>query len=135
VTDISLVPGTWLDGSSWEAVLPVFESAGHRAHPLTLPGMEGEDADRSKVTLSGHVGAVVTAIDSIPGDVPVTVICTEFSAAMLREWIAAGLPQVREFTRIRDVEYVDLPIGHWPQFTRPSDLGQAILASITSRTA
>jgi hypothetical protein len=33
------------------------------------------------------------------------------------------------------VEYVDLPAGHWPQFTRPSDLGQAILASISSRTA
>jgi len=28
-----------------------------------------------------------------------------------------------------------LPTGHWPQFTRPSDLGQAILASIASRTA
>src|SRR5262249_26427353 len=29
-----------------------------------------------------------------------------------------------------DVEYVDLPTGHWPQFTRPEDLGYAILASV-----
>jgi predicted metal-binding protein len=28
------------------------------------------------------------------------------------------------------VEYVDLPTGHWPQFTRPEDLGRAILAAI-----
>ena len=37
---------------------------------------------------------------------------------------------VREFTKIRDVEYVDLPTGHWPQFTRPEDLARAILASV-----
>ena len=28
------------------------------------------------------------------------------------------------------VEYVDLPTGHWPQFTRPDDLAAAILAAI-----
>jgi pimeloyl-ACP methyl ester carboxylesterase len=37
---------------------------------------------------------------------------------------------VQEFTRIRDVEYVDLPTGHWPQFSRPEDLARAILASV-----
>src|SRR4029453_5834649 len=41
-----------------------------------------------------------------------------------------SLVPVRELTRIRDVEYVDLPTGHWPQFTRPDDLAGAILASI-----
>jgi hypothetical protein len=33
---------------------------------------------------------------------------------------------VRELAKIRDVEYVDLPTGHWPQFTRPGDLARAI---------
>jgi hypothetical protein len=42
-------------------------------------------------------------------DVPVTVICTEFTSGMLREWIDQGLAPVREFTRLREVEYVDLP--------------------------
>jgi predicted metal-binding protein len=37
---------------------------------------------------------------------------------------------VREFARIRDVEYVDLPTGHWPQFTRPEELARTILASV-----
>jgi hypothetical protein len=31
---------------------------------------------------------------------------------------------------MRDVDYVDLPTGHWPQFTRPRDLAQAILAAV-----
>jgi pimeloyl-ACP methyl ester carboxylesterase len=63
-------------------------------------------------------------------DVPVTVICTEFPSEMLRGWIEQGLAPVREFTKIRDVQYVDLPTSHWPQFTRPKELGRAILASI-----
>ena len=66
-------------------------------------------------------------------DVPVTAIATEYTADMLRDWIAQGAGQVREFTKIRDVEYVDLPTGHWPQFTRPDDLAAAILAAIGER--
>ena len=62
--------------------------------------------------------------------VPVTVICTEFTSQMLRDWVERGLAPVRGFARIRDVEYVDLPTGHWPQFTRPDDLGRALLQSI-----
>jgi uncharacterized damage-inducible protein DinB len=31
---------------------------------------------------------------------------------------------------VREVEFVDLPTGHWPQFTRPADLAQAIVTSI-----
>jgi hypothetical protein len=37
--DVILVPGLWLDGSSWEAVVAVLEQAGHRTRALTLPGM------------------------------------------------------------------------------------------------
>jgi hypothetical protein len=40
---------------------------------------------------------------------------------------------VRELARVRDIEYVDLPTGQWPQFTRPEELGRAILASIDPR--
>ena len=231
--DIILIPGLWLDGASWEQVVPVLEAAGHRAHPVTLPGMESEAADRSGITLRDHVEAVVAAIDAAGRDgevvlvghsvgaaiahaaldrrpdrvacavyvggfptgdgdavadgfaavrgevalpewsafedeelvgldeeararfreraipspehvtidpqqlsderrylVPVTVICTEFSSDQLQAWIDEGLAPVQEFTRIRKVELVDLPTGHWPQFTRPADLGRAILASV-----
>lgn len=67
--DLILIPGLWLDASSWDHVVPHLERAGHRAHPLTLPGMESPDADRSEVGLSDHVAAVVAAIDSVDGDV------------------------------------------------------------------
>ena len=229
--DIILVPGFWLDASSWDEVTPPLTAAGHRVHPLTLPGLEAKDAPRAGIGLRQHIDAVVAAIDAIGepvilvghsaggaiiygaidqrsdvtlrgiyvdsgplgeggvindelpsnGDevplphwdvfededlvdltpnlreafirraipqpkrvatdqqrlhderrfaVPATVICCEFSSDQLRHWIAAGDPNVAELTHINDVEYVDLPTGHWPQFTRPADLGAAILAAV-----
>jgi uncharacterized damage-inducible protein DinB len=60
----------------------------------------------------------------------VTVISTEFTSDMLRSWIDGGAPPVREFARIRDVEYIDLPTGHWPQFSRSEDLAWKILGAL-----
>lgn len=227
--DIILIPGLWLHGSSWHAVVPALEQAGHRVRALTLPGMESKDADRSGITLADQVDAVVSAIEDtdgpvllvghsagsgighaavdarpervaravyvggfptpdgsallegLPGengevampdwaevgeeanvadfdeealarfyadaiptpervmttpqqlvderryDVPVTLVCPEFTAADVRDWIAAGEEPVSELIRIVDVEYVDLPGGHWPQLTQPDKLGQVIL--------
>jgi pimeloyl-ACP methyl ester carboxylesterase len=232
--DIILIPGFWLDGSSWDEVVPALAQAGHRTHALTLPGMESNNADRAGITLRDHVDAVVGVIDSLdpaagqvvlvghsgggavahaaadarPGrvarvvyvdsgpladggvinddlpaengevplpdwslfededlvdlsdelraafraraiptpehvasdrqhladerryDVPVTVIACEFTSEQLRTWVEGGHPYVRELARIRAVSYLDLPTGHWPQFTRPRELGRAILASV-----
>lgn len=229
--DIILVPGFWLDASSWDEVTPPLAAAGHRLHPLTLPGLESADASRAGIGLRTHIDAVVEKVDSLDGkvvlvghsgggaiihgvadarpdriernifvdsgplgegdvinnelptdgddiplppwdgfededlvdltdelrdsfraraipepkgvaydkqhlhdarryDVPATVIACEFPSSLLTEWIDAGHPFVAELARIRDVEYVDLPTGHWPQFTKPGELGQAILKAV-----
>jgi pimeloyl-ACP methyl ester carboxylesterase len=232
--DIILIPGFWLDASSWDEVLPPLQAAGHRTHPLTLPGLESPEADRTGITLRDHVEAVIAAVDTTAADdgrvvlvghsgggaiahavadarpdriarvvyvdswplgegrsindelpaegdevplpdwsafeaedlvdlddalradfrrraipmpagvardpqelhderryhVPITVICCEFPSAMLQEWIAGGHPAMAELAAIDDVTTIDLPTGHWPQFTRPQDLGQAILAAL-----
>ena len=60
-------------------------------------------------------------------DVPVTVVCPEFTGDMLRTWIEQDMEPVREFRKLRSLEYVDLPTGHWPQFTRPDDLARILL--------
>ena len=46
--DIILIPGFWLDASSWDEVVPALRQAGHRVQALTLPGMESKDADRPR---------------------------------------------------------------------------------------
>ena len=63
-------------------------------------------------------------------DVTVTVIACAFTAALVREWIAGNAPWTSELAAIRDVDIVDLPTGHWPQFSRPADLGAAIAAAM-----
>ncbi|WP_157155535.1 alpha/beta fold hydrolase [Diaminobutyricimonas sp. LJ205] len=233
--DIVLVPGFWLDASSWAEVTPPLVAAGHRVHPLTLPGLESADAPRAHIGLRDHVDAVVAAIDALEGpvvlvghsgggaiiyaasdarpdrvaraiyvdsgplgeggvindelpeegdeiplpawevfddedlvgldddlraafraraipqpkrvasdkqqlsderrfDVPSTIIACEFPSSMLTEMIAGGHPYTAELARLKNVQYVDLPTGHWPQFTKPAELGEAILAAV-DRTA
>lgn len=67
--DVILVPGFWLTAKTWDPVLPALRAAGHRPHPLTLPGLESADTDRSGITLADHVNAVVAAIDAGDGQV------------------------------------------------------------------
>jgi pimeloyl-ACP methyl ester carboxylesterase len=235
--DIVLVPGLWLDGSSWDAVVPALEQAGHRVRALTLPGMDSRDADRSGITLRDHVDAVIKAIDAADGpvllvghsagsgighaavdarpekvaravyvggfptpdgsallaglpasdgevampdwaevgeeanvvdfdeqslaelyaraipapeqvlegiqrltderryDVPVTAVCPEYTAADLRAWVADGESSVSELALIRDVAYVDLPGGHWPQLTQPDALAHVLLEAADTAPA
>jgi pimeloyl-ACP methyl ester carboxylesterase len=61
--DIILIPGLWLNASSWDAVVPHLEAAGHRPRPLTLPGMESKGADRVGISVEDHVAAIVSALD------------------------------------------------------------------------
>ena len=229
--NVILIPGLWLDASSWDDVVPTLTGAGHRVRALSLPGLESADADRNGIGLRDHVQAVVDAIDEADGsvvlvghsgggaiahaaadarpdrvarvvyvdagplgegqtindslpmvdgeiplpdwsefdeedlrdldddlrerfraraipepagvaydpqvltderryDVPTTIIASEFPSEQLREWIAQGHPYVAELAAMRDVEYVDLPTGHWPQFTKPAELSRAILSAI-----
>lgn len=67
--NIILVPGLWLDASSWDRVVPALRAAGHSAHPVTLPGLESVDADRSDIGLQDHVEAVIAEVDAMNGPV------------------------------------------------------------------
>lgn len=63
-------------------------------------------------------------------DVPVTVISCEFPSTMLTDLMTSGHEYAVELARIRDTTLVDLPTGHWPQLTRPAELGAVIVAAL-----
>jgi pimeloyl-ACP methyl ester carboxylesterase len=63
-------------------------------------------------------------------DVPITVITCEFPSEMLRDLMAQGHPYTAELARVRDAAIVDLPTGHWPQLTKPAELGAAIVNAL-----
>jgi pimeloyl-ACP methyl ester carboxylesterase len=234
--DIILIPGFWLDGSSWDAVADPLRAAGHEVEALTLPGLESRDANRATINLDDHIRAVVNAIDeratdasgepvvlvghsgggpiawgaidqradrvaraiyvdsgpltsgssiggpdtdlatefplpewtafdeanlrdlsddlrdqfrarSIPEpgrvntdtfslndprryNVPSTVIACSYPTEMLREWMKTGHPYMAELAHVKRVEFVDLPTGHWPQFTKPAELAAIIAAAV-----
>ncbi len=70
---IVLVPGFWLGAWAWDEVAAALRAAGHDVTALTLPGLESADADRSAITLSGHVDAICEAVRAADGPVVLAV--------------------------------------------------------------
>ena len=70
---------------------------------------------------------IVRLTDERRFDVPVTVVCPEFTPAQAREWIAEG--EVPELARAKHLDLVDIDSGHWPMRTRAARLAE-ILAAI-----
>lgn len=67
--DILLVPGLWLDASSWDPVLPALRDAGLTPKPLTMPGVGAPAAQSADIGIGDWVDAVVAEIDAADGDV------------------------------------------------------------------
>ncbi|MGZ8803717.1 MAG: alpha/beta fold hydrolase [Microbacterium sp.] len=64
--EIILVPGLWLDASSWDDVTPALEHAGHTVRPLTMPGVGAPASASSEIGIADWVDAVVDEIDARP---------------------------------------------------------------------
>jgi pimeloyl-ACP methyl ester carboxylesterase len=143
--DIILIPGLWLTARSWDAVVPRLEEAGHRTHPLTLPGMESVEADRSEVTRQQHVDAVVAAIDAVPGDQPVLLVGHSMGGVLA--WAAAdarldrvagvvflasepGVPEEGESMFPVDGSVVPLPPWDFFDAEMTADLDESLRAEI-----
>jgi len=232
---IILVPGLWLDASSWGDVAPALEAAGHRTHALTMPGVGASGAASAGIGIADWVAATVGALDRLdgqvvvvghsgggnvaygavdarpervervvfldtfpPGDggtisefpvvdgvipfpgwdffdesdiadldpqtradaaahaksvpvavptdpirltderrrtVPATIITGTVPAAQIREIIEKAPPWAAELAAVQDLDVIELgapgqPTGHWPQFSRPGAVAEAILRAI-----
>ncbi|MEN3616167.1 alpha/beta hydrolase [Plantactinospora sp. ZYX-F-223] len=74
----------------------------------------------------GVAKGVVRLADERRFDVPVVLVCPEFTPDQAREWIAAG--DVPELARVTHLELVDIASGHWPMVSEPTELAR-LLAS------
>lgn len=70
--DVILVPGLWLVASSWDDVVPVLETAGHRPRALSMPGVGLPARVTSTIGIADWVSEVVRRIDE--GDEPVVLV-------------------------------------------------------------
>lgn len=81
----------------------------------------------------GVAKGVVRLADERRFDVPVTVVCPEFTPAQARGWIDAG--EVSELARAGRVDLVDIDSGHWPMLTRPAELARLLAATASAQAA
>jgi len=100
---IVLVPGFWLGAWAWDEVAAALRADGHDVTALTLPGLETVDADRSTITQSDHVNAIVAAVEAAG------------SAVVLAVHSGAGFPGYAVTDRIPELIaamiYVDTGAG------------------------
>lgn len=67
---------------------------------------------------------VVRLTDDRRFDVPVLVICPEFTARQAQAWIEAG--DVPELAKASRKSYADIDTGHWPMVSAPEELARVI---------
>lgn len=62
--------------------------------------------------------------------VPVTIIACQFPAALVQQAIGNEREWAGEVAGMHHLEIVELPTGHWPQFTKPAELARSILHAV-----
>jgi pimeloyl-ACP methyl ester carboxylesterase len=125
------------DGEAYFDSLPVEDGA------IPFPGwgeFEGPDSadldDAAKRAIAsaaipvpeGVARGVIKLADERRYDVPVVLVCPEFTPAQAKEWIAEG--EVPELAKSKNVSFVDIGSGHWPMVSAPAELAR-LLAQAT----
>jgi pimeloyl-ACP methyl ester carboxylesterase len=226
---IVLVPGHWLGAWAWDAVAADLRHRGHHVTALTLPGLDPDDPERLRATVTRQVNALRSAVEAAaargsgvvlvahsgagvptsvlldrdpaavtrviyldsgpsadgsafnpavgpdteevplppfdqlvasleglgdddlqqfrdravpePGpvireqvhlnndarrDVPTTIIACSYPSQTMMQMARDGHPMMAEVATLRDLELIDLPTGHRPMWSRPTDLAAAI---------
>jgi pimeloyl-ACP methyl ester carboxylesterase len=126
------------DGATYADFFPVVDGV------MPFPGwepFEGPDsADLNTATRErlaaemipvpeGVSRGVVQLEDDRRYEVPVTLICPEFSPAQAQERMDAG--QVPELPLAKHLDLVDIGSGHWPMVTQPRVLAELLAAAAT----
>lgn len=121
------------DGDTYAEFFPVQDGV------MAFPGwgpFEGPDSadidDATKEAMAstaipvpeGVAKGVVKLTDERRYEVPVVLICPEYTPAQAKEWIDGG--EVPELSKARKVSFVDIGSGHWPMITAPAELARLL---------
>jgi pimeloyl-ACP methyl ester carboxylesterase len=75
----------------------------------------------------GVTKGVVRLVDERRFDVPVVLVCPEFTPAQAQEWIDSG--DVPELAKAKHLDLVDIDSGHWPMISKPIELAGLLAAA------
>jgi pimeloyl-ACP methyl ester carboxylesterase len=127
------------DGATYADFFPVVDER------MPFPGWEPFDgpdsadldealrariADAAIPVPAGVSKGVVRLSDERRYDIPIVLICPEFSPADAQQWIDAG--DLPELSKAKRVELVDIPTGHWPMISAPAELARVLAAAASS---
>ncbi len=137
VSSVALIGGFPSDdGSTYADMFPLVDGV------MPFPGwepFEGPDAADLSEPVRRHMASEAVPVpgdvahgtvrlrDERRYDVPVLMVCPEFTPEQARAWVAGG--DVPELARARRVAYVDLATGHWPMLTQPAALARILAAA------
>ena len=111
-----------------ELALPPFDEL-----PASLDGLTPEDLAefrrRAVPHPAGPVREPLRLGNAAREDVPATLVACSIPAATVQELAAAGHPMFAAVSRLTALEYVELPTGHWPMWSRPDALAAALLVA------
>lgn len=72
----------------------------------------------------GVTRGVIRLADERRYEVPVVLVCPEFSPAQAKEWIDHG--EVPELAKNAKVSFIDIDSGHWPMISAPAELARLL---------
>ncbi|WP_461169429.1 alpha/beta fold hydrolase [Arthrobacter sp. Z1-15] len=107
--------------------LPSFDVLAQQA---SLEGLSAEALERFRARAVPQPGPVLRQPVELMNDarrkVRTTLVCCSIPGAQVMELARAGHAVFAEVTNIEHLDVVDLPTGHWPMWSRPRDLAEAI---------
>ena len=125
------------DGETYADIAPVADGA------MPFPGWEpfegADSADLDEAARQAFAAAAIPVPEGVARgvvhlsddrryDIPVVMICPEFTPDQAKEWVEGG--EIPELAKATHVDYVDIDSGHWPMYTKPVELAR-ILADCT----
>lgn len=117
-----------------ELPLPPFNVLSEQA---SLEGLSEEALSEFKLKAVPEPGPVLRSAlelnDEARYQIPTTLICCSISSEQVMELARSGNPMFAELTKFGDLTAVDLPTGHWPMWSRPSELAQIIAAAAVQK--
>ncbi|MDR6198763.1 pimeloyl-ACP methyl ester carboxylesterase [Microbacterium sp. SORGH_AS428] len=117
-----------------ELPLPPFERLAQQASLAGLtPGILDEFRARALSEPAGVLTAPASLRNPARHGVPTTMVCCSISSAQVRGLLSAGHPMFAAVGEVTDAEWVDLPTGHWPMWSRPRELAEIITAASLRR--
>lgn len=123
-----------LPGEVTELPLPDFDTLAQQA---SLEGLSAEALEGFRAKAVPVPAPVLREPVSLSNDrrrqIPATFVCCSLSSAQIREMVQAGHPMFAEVAHLECIDYVDLPTGHWPMWSRPVDLARAIDAAVMKK--